>query len=233
MEHWVEFSKQNDSIIDKYFTFVDVTITTCQNCRNVSYRYEENQVLIAPLPRQQTASLEDCIKTPQSTVDGYKCDRCGEGRRALIEYKLGRMPELLCVQLGRFQFEDASQLGQKLFTQVNWDLNNINLEPRFLPHGSRQLPPNAPLDEHYQGPFHYECYAVITHRGSTITSGHYYTYARGLTSSEPNAWYELNDSHVTRVQRNEIFGSKTSNATPYLAFFRRKHGGSSSAGGRL
>ena len=51
-----------------------------------------------------------------------------------------------------------------------------------------------------KGPYQYELYSVLIHRGSAL-GGHYYAY---IKSFEQNKWFEFNDSTVTEINEEDI-----------------------------
>jgi len=83
------------------------------------------------------------------------------------------------------------------------------------------------------GPYVYELYSVLIHRGSAL-GGHYYAY---IKSFETNKWYEFNDSSVSEIPVEEIqktFGEEAddkyrrpgmmyyhSSANAYMLMYRR------------
>lgn len=239
-EWWEKHTKESQSIVDRYWRWLDFQTTTCQSCGTVSPVWVPGEIITAPI-RRTTSTLEQCLATNMQleTIDGYQCDRCQGQRQAKIQRKMARMPELMCIILQRFE-PDAFGSVQKNNRHVTWDLNNINMEPYFIPREDRGWDNSSAaagagpeLDEHFRAPFDYECYAVIMHSGPSMTSGHYYTYARDLSNSDPNSWYVLNDSNISRASNpaHSIFAA-SGNITPYMAFFRRKHRGSSGSTGR-
>jgi hypothetical protein len=53
------------------------------------------------------------------------------------------------------------------------------------------------------GPYVYELYSVLIHRGSAL-GGHYYAYIKSFTDKK---WYEFNDSNVQQIQAEELVNS--------------------------
>jgi len=51
------------------------------------------------------------------------------------------------------------------------------------------------------GPYVYELYSVLIHRGSAL-GGHYYAYIKSFTS---NKWFEFNDSQVSEITESDIY----------------------------
>ncbi|EKM61525.1 uncharacterized protein PHACADRAFT_85514 [Phanerochaete carnosa HHB-10118-sp] len=69
----------------------------------------------------------------------------------------------------------------------------------------------------------YELTSVFIHRGSSPSFGHYFFYSRNLPD-HPDQWFKYNDSNVTLVSKDEVFGDTTgSTANPYMLVFARKN----------
>lgn len=61
----------------------------------------------------------------------------------------------------------------------------------------------------------YTLYAAVIHSGTTLDSGHYYTLAK-----DNDHWYLYNDDSVMDSDESEL-EDVTSDATPYILFYRR------------
>ncbi|ROT36244.1 cysteine proteinase [Sodiomyces alkalinus F11] len=224
-EWWENHSKTNRSIVDRYWRNLEVQITTCTRCSSRSYRWAPAEMVVATISAKSTSTLETCLSTSMApeVLDDYQCDKCKGKHEARLERKLARLPELLCIHLNRFTYGGGGV--QKNCSKVTWDFNSLNMEPFFIPREDRKLPAGMETGPAFQAPFAYECYAVVTHAGATLHSGHYYTYVRAPNSPD---WYHLNDSVVKKLAGGpspRIYGY--GDAVPYLAFFRRKQPGSS------
>lgn len=222
-EWWENHSKTSRSIVDRYWRSLEVQITTCSRCSSRSYRWAPAEMVVATIRNKAVSTLESCLSnsiTPEF-LDDYQCDTCKGKHKAKLERKLARLPELLCIHLNRFSYSAGGV--QKNFSKVTWDFNNLNMEPFFIPREDRKLPAGMETEPAFQAPFAYECYAVVIHAGSTLHSGHYYTYVRSPHGPD---WYQLNDSLVKKLAggpNQKIHGHD--DAVPYLVFFRRKQQG--------
>lgn len=225
-EWWDLHSKSSTSIIDKYWRFFEIHSTQCNVCKNTTYMFELSEMLIAR-PVSDTSGpktlLEALANDNNSTVDGFQCDKCQRQQPATRRRRLGRMPDLLCLHISAFVHDGSSG---KIRKRLQWALNSTDFGQSFIDAADRQLPPGVSLDKHFDGPFAYECYAVLMHSGSSISSGHYFVYVRDPSFTNPNLWYEFNDQSVHPVGDIEkaVFGHN-GDRIPYMAFFRRKTGG--------
>lgn len=72
------------------------------------------------------------------------------------------------------------------------------------------------LDQHLRlDHYHYELYAAVVHCGSSVDSGHYYTFARDKTD-----WYKFNDCSVMKTTPEDLCHLKPPE-TPYILFYSR------------
>ncbi|EGG14786.1 peptidase C19 family protein [Cavenderia fasciculata] len=68
----------------------------------------------------------------------------------------------------------------------------------------------------------YQLYAVIFHSGSSVNSGHYFTYAKPSNSKEQD-WCLFNDSNVQLSDFNSFYNIplRFHSDTPYILFYKR------------
>ncbi|KAM0331472.1 hypothetical protein ACHAQA_003148 [Verticillium albo-atrum] len=225
-EWWANYSVANQSIVDRYWRGVQAQLVTCTACNNRTWSWTPFDSIMLHIDNDKLHTLEDCLSlnSKEEVLDGYKCDGCHNMTRAVKSVYYPRLPELLCISLSRFSTGEG-----KVPRDITWNLNKLNMEPYIAGAADRQSLARAGV--HAASDYEYECYAVIIHAGRNLSSGHYFTYARDSTTADSSTWYQLNDSHITKIGSNpsEIFGN--SNDTPYLAFFRRKQPGSSGVKG--
>lgn len=227
-DYWPAYRAENMSILDRYWRGHELQVTRCQNCNHVGHKFEPFTLLMVYLPqdndekvRKGRHSLTEIIAknfSTEETLHGYKCDKCEVKSKSTVYKRLVSMPQLLCVQLRR----ENAYGGPKNLLAVNWNYDDVDLS-RWV----QQTPGWAGQDSLYEvstsGSFHYECYAVVVHSGSTLDSGHYFTYARAPSPRQSSQWYLYNDTDVTPIQdiHAAIEGLRGVN-TPFLLFFRRK-----------
>ncbi|KAK2730059.1 ubiquitin c-terminal hydrolase domain-containing protein [Colletotrichum kahawae] len=234
-EWWGHYLKTNSSIVDRYWRGLELSTVVCSRCNNRTYSFATFDFISVPI-NSNTQTIEDCLRSylEPEVIDDYKCDTCNMNVRGKKQIALARLPELLCVCFRRFDYDSTGQV-QKKRDMITWDFENLNLDQFFIPPEERNTV-GPPLDEKFELPFDYECYAVIIHTGTNITSGHYYSYVREPQNPDPHAWHRINDARVTPIRidgtgrggdaSREVFKKSTSDV-PYLVFFRRKQGRSS------
>jgi ubiquitin C-terminal hydrolase len=95
----------------------------------------------------------------------------------------------------------------------------IDMEPCFVPPAMRTDKDPEKVGE--VPPFIYDIYAVVHHRGTTPTSGHYWTLARHLDKTgRMREWNKYDD---TRVNASKTHGDiEGDNGTPYIYLLRRR-----------
>ncbi|XP_067851573.1 ubl carboxyl-terminal hydrolase 18-like isoform X3 [Heptranchias perlo] len=145
------------------------------------------------------------------------CDQCGEKTTSVQGYRVLSSPQILCLQLKRFDF--ATNLGKAV---KNYDFMAF---PESLHFG------NSNEEHHSQmNKWQYKLLSVIVHIGST-SFGHYYAYIRSFPEMD---WYCFRDEYVTKATWEEVkmtFGSSDSfspglnglqmGGTAYLLFYKR------------
>jgi ubiquitin C-terminal hydrolase len=155
----------------------------------------------------------------------YSCEKCSKKVNALKGLKFTKFPYVLTLQLKRFDFDYQTMRRIKLNNKVTFphvlDMNLVldGYVPR--PESDEEL-----LDKELDykrrvqqeieralmhGPYVYELYAVLVHRGSAL-GGHYYAYIKNMDDAQ---WFDFNDSSVGRIQPNtieDVFGEEEGNS---------------------
>lgn len=130
-----------------------------------------------------------------NTVDGYYCDKCKSKQTTQTQTRLTRIPELLLIQLKRF-----NNTGNKIMTDVS-----LNEYIDILP-----LCNNKSVERSK-----YELISIIDHSGI-----HYTTYSKSMINSANHQykWCCFNDSSAYMVDWN-IVQQRTN--TNYLLLYRK------------
>ncbi|CAJ1086147.1 uncharacterized protein LOC123980506 [Xyrichtys novacula] len=174
---------------------------TCLNCETQTDANERFWHL--PLTLVNSSSeykvkdgVDDYFRaTSFSTENQIYFDECDDKHDATIQCVVKNYPEVLMLQLKRFEFN----YNFKTYTKMN---HNVS-----VPH-KLEIPENQL----------YELYAVVDHVGD-LSSGHY---TSTIKSSEDDKWYKFDDGQVTlhHYQPFQTENSERSNSA-YLLFYRK------------
>ncbi|KAK4877713.1 hypothetical protein RN001_010219 [Aquatica leii] len=185
------------TIVQRSFGGRAVTISRCGTCDTQSQRADNFRELQLSFPNncgnQSVQMLLDYYLQPEKLCgdNQYHCDTCHgltDGERVT---QVEEPPARLVLTLKHFRYDPASQQRTKLLQHVKLD-SFINLERA-----------------------NYELYAAVVHVGSSLDSGHYYTYARNEED-----WYKFNDCVVTRTTAEELCSVRPPE-TPYILFYSK------------
>lgn len=221
---WQLFQTTDDSLVSRLFGGLDMTSNTCQNCNYVSKRWTPFQSLNVNFPPNchgynSLASiglnqLFDHKYGYSEVVQGVDCQNCKEKVDFVRQDRLSALPEYLVVNLVRF--ENIGSALDKVKTRVVFQEKDIDIT-KFWFGGDAKIPSDA--DRGLRPPFLYHCYAAVAHRGATIQSGHYLTYARSSDKSlnGAGAWHCFSDKSVNRSSWAEVQKEELT-----ILFLRRK-----------
>ncbi|KAF5295483.1 hypothetical protein FQR65_LT10471 [Abscondita terminalis] len=186
------------TIVQRSFGGRAVTISRCGTCDTQSQRADNFRELQLSFPNncgnQSVQTLLDYYLQPEKLCgdNQYHCDTCRgltDGERVT---EVEEPPARLVLTLKHFRYDPASQQRTKLLQHVKLD-SFIHLDSA-----------------------NYELYAAVVHVGSSLDSGHYYTYARN-----GEEWYKFNDCVVTRTTAEELCSVRPPE-TPYILFYSRQ-----------
>ena len=140
------------------------------------------------------------------TPDQYKCRGCGRFGTTRTSIEVVRWPQVLCVQLKRFEWLPQRGMSRKISTRVNWQ------ERECLRGGA--------------GACYYRLRCLCNHNGAAY-SGHYTSYIRG----HGGTWYLCDDgASPRRVEVSEVLRCQG-----YMAFYEKEaavpEGGAGAGGG--
>lgn len=174
------------------------TIYKCEACGTESIRADNFRDLQLSFPcdfiegESVEKLLEYYLKPERLYGDNqYHCERCNGLSDAVRIFRVIQPPARLVLTLKHFRYDSGSQQRIKLLHRVQYN--------QFV-----QL-----------GGIMYELYAAVVHCGSSVDSGHYYTYAK-----DGKKWYKFNDSSVLKSSSDELYGLNPPE-TPYILFYSR------------
>jgi ubiquitin C-terminal hydrolase len=209
---WQLFEATDDSLVSQLFGGLDMTSNTCQNCQYVSKRWTPFQNLNVNFPPEchgygssSSIGLDQLFAHKYSQtelVHGVDCQNCKRKADFVRSDRLSAVPDYLVVNLVRFENRGADL--EKVRTLVKFQERDIDItrfwfgqpDMKSSDRGNRRLKP----------PFRYDCYAAVAHRGKTIQSGHYLTYARSPDKSPSGAgsWHTFSDKMVVKTTWEEV-----------------------------
>jgi ubiquitin C-terminal hydrolase len=171
--------------------------------------------------KKNAIPLRKCIdmllKTEEiSLADCWTCEKCGVKREGQRKSDVWKVPDLVMIQLKRFQYLENSS-RQKVRTLVDFPLNGLDLNPWK----STQFEQNVL----------YDLYAVTNHVGG-LARGHYTAFCRYdainfeenkeffFHSSQvqvPPLWYKFDDEKVFEISEEEIISEAA-----YILFYKKR-----------
>lgn len=231
----------NNFILD-LFEGISSSIVKCKECKFESERTENFLDISLPIRNDfdkiYNTSLEMALYNylrPEllEKTNQYHCSKCDKKVDALKFVRLTKLPKILFIQLGRFEYDFVNDNRKKINDRVSFptllNLNNFNRsleemqqffnEEYFKRDPQMEITPEDLEEAIKQGPHVYELYSVVIHSGNAH-GGHYYAYSK---SFEDNQWYSFNDSNVCEISIKDIinsFGGST-NATGYVLLYRQ------------
>mmetsp|Transcript_29401 Transcript_29401/g.71655 ORF Transcript_29401/g.71655 Transcript_29401/m.71655 type:complete len:974 (+) Transcript_29401:210-3131(+) len=148
-------------------------------------------------------ALDDCLKafTKEEQLkkgNEYYCSKCKKHLRVTKKMDVYRLPNVMAIQLKRFQYTSAWR--DKISTFVDFPLEGLDMAPHTL-------------DEEEKKNAIYDLYAISCHGGG-LGGGHYWAYVKNRVDGK---WYNCNDSSVSEMSKDTL---KTSEA--YLLFYARR-----------
>lgn len=192
-------------------TFSGQTTIThkCLNCAflstNTDY-FRDLQLSFPEMKNDQTYSVQNLLDyycSPEK-LDGdnqYACDECknlSDGERYI---DIITAPKNLILTLKHFKYDQNYHTRAKLMHKIHLDETiSLNL-----------VQPETEKNVIVK----YVLYAAVVHSGTSMDSGHYYTYAADF----PSRWYKFNDNYVTESSINDLHNLSSPN-TPYILFYQ-------------
>ena len=194
------FTKEYSPFVHMFFGMFHQK-TICQECKNVSHRWEPFNSLKIPAPAEGPFNLMDALKNDmlkEEDIEGYVCEKCGPPRRmAKKSVSIWRLPLTLVLTLKRFDND-----GKKIRTPVE----PVSLMPiDFSPYFSAESPERL-------GEVRYSLRGTVDHHG-TATYGHYNAQCRHTGNEK---WYLYDDDTVVDIPAEPRFGEST-----YMLFLER------------
>jgi len=210
-------SKKTTNILDEIFSFQFRSRITCCSCGRLSDTIENTNSWPVDVKYVQDIRKGMLHFLREEILEGensYKCDRCNKKVRATKKYSIKTAPNILVVNLKRFDFTYAGKLSHFVTYPEMLSLKT------FLTDSETKLDLKQ-IDENDSSPNNtnfclknvsYKLYGVLVHLGYTSHSGHYYSYVRG-----PNdVWYKADDQQMSTVKLQDALSQNA-----YILFYNR------------
>ena len=187
------YAESETCAIHRMFGFRLCSTIRCTSC---GYRSETHEpAMDLSLEVLRAKSLHNALAhfTSQELLDGsnkYKCPRCHNRVRAVKQFTVDINPNILTVQLKRF---DLRLMGGKIDKWIEYP-KQLNLGPYTTARGKVL----------------YNLYGVLVHSGHSVHSGHYYCFVK----SPAGAWLCCDDATVRQVSEKLVLAQKA-----YMLFY--------------
>jgi ubiquitin C-terminal hydrolase len=186
-----------------------------RECQHEIHDLESCYEIHLPIISPQKSSREIRIKEQLITFfepsymcgeDAITCRTCAKKKSFEIITSVVRAPQYLMLSLDRFGFDAETRLKQKCGAPIDF--------PCII---------NLPVEENQYGhkKVRYCLTAVLFHSGDAYR-GHYFTCGRHSSSVASNAWYKLNDSHMSPIEFEKICRFAAPTTAQKLVYTRQK-----------
>lgn len=176
----MDFKVQETTVINKIFGGYFRSQVVCGLCGHKSNTYDPFLDLSLEIDHARSISRALRSFTQVEVLDAknkYKCERCGKHVQAGKQLTIYKPPNILMIQLKRFDFGSrASKLNKEIqFDEV------LDLSPFISDHvnnSKSSASPVAAAPASRDPSLVYHLYGVIVHLGHSLHSGHYFSYCK-------------------------------------------------------
>ncbi|XP_055540357.1 ubiquitin carboxyl-terminal hydrolase 38 isoform X2 [Wyeomyia smithii] len=133
----------------------------------------------------------------------YFCDKCKRLCNGERSIRILKSPRNLILTLKHFRYDQQRHTRAKLMNKV---LHDEIISLRIV------------TETGHSSVMQYVLYAAVVHAGTSMDSGHYYTYAQ----DKSDCWYKFNDNFVTKCSADELHSLSSPN-TPYILFYQMQY----------
>ncbi|KAL4240499.1 Ubiquitin carboxyl-terminal hydrolase 42 [Mactra antiquata] len=198
--HLDRYSKDT-TVINKIFGGYLRSQVICSRCHGKSNTYDP--LLDISLDIKSADHLERALQqfvAPErlDLDNAYKCEKCKSKVTASKRFTIHKCPNVLTIQLKRFNYGTMSMIGNKLHKPVKFPMD-LNLRPYM---SNRSGPPIM-----------YKLFGTIQHIGATCGAGHY---VANVKCGEN--WYNFNDSLRKMISNKSVLGNMSA---AYILFYLR------------
>lgn len=210
-------------ILEPNFGGVTRTRVVCNACGSVTKRYQSFIELALWFTDEKTTTTESQLASflaPEQLQghNAYQCSSCNELREARKQTSIVRSPDNLMICYKRFAFDTKTLTRRKILTTTACpEILSVPVSIEADP-DSKESEEEGKTEESVIK-VNYQLYAAVMHSGRSATCGHYYTIGRHSTN--PQTWYQFNDSFVSFSSFDAINSLYFTNDVPYLLFYRQ------------
>lgn len=184
-------NKKGRAALEKLLEITTTQEVICsnKNCKHRSQTKSHNTSLRAKMAGRSQAPvrLHDLVNDlgATETIKDYKCEKCGK-LGAIIKRKFTKLPPALMVHVNRGGKTNFRGQAKKL---NNW----LQFEPEMFLQTSDGVSHN------------YVLRSVVSHKGSTLNSGHYVCFGR---NPDRKTWSMCDDTTVQQIPETRFRGGK-------------------------
>ncbi len=205
MERSPSFAVSEGTVVNKCFRGNFDSFLGCfRGCELPPPTTDPFMLISIPIPETTSSnkySIDDCFSLFStnehlSAENVLRCRSCGCHSVCMKQMLINSLPEVLVVHVKRF-----SETGEKRNDSIAFPLMGFNLS-RYMSTSSRAL---------------YDCVAVCSHNGHTLSSGHYTTF-----SHRGGHWYHFDDGQPPKSVDEALIMSEAETRKVYLIFYVRR-----------
>lgn len=192
----------------------------CTKCGHQSNTYDPFLDLALEVSKKSSSSIASafCEFSRKETLDKnnqWHCSGCRRNVCATKQLTVFRPPLSLCIQLKRFTFPNGQGFGS--YCGYPSGMRFKGTGGGFKINKAMEFPAqfNLPLSDGRE--CEYELTGIISHLGSSATSGHYTAFVRKPGSEGPLNWFHMDDSFVEPVTEKTVLRQKDA----YVLFYCR------------
>ncbi len=192
----------------------------CTKCGHQSNTYDPFLDLALEVSKKSSSSIASafCEFSRKETLDKnnqWHCSGCRHNVCATKQLTVFRPPLSLCIQLKRFTFPNGQGFGS--FSGYPSGMRYKGTGGGFKINKGMEFPAqfNLPLSDGRK--CEYELTGIISHLGTSATSGHYTAFVRKPGSDGPLNWFHMDDSFVEPVTEKTVLKQKDA----YVLFYCR------------
>lgn len=190
-----EEASEKRTIMNQIFGGSLLSQVKCLSCKGESNKTDE--IMDISLDLFESNSLRDALGRffRAEVLDGnnkYSCQRCKKLSVAKKQLFLIRAPNVLVIQLKRFEGVHGGKINRNIEFEEMLELSN------YVYKSAQESEPK------------YNLFGSIVHAGYSPESGHYYAYIKDAFGR----WYCCNDAHVSLSSTQEVLSEKV-----YILFY--------------